>query len=225
MLTKFVATGDIRDISTYMNSTSPPRRAYRLGARAKAAEAAADRTLAAFRTRLRDSWFDEIRLEDVAADAGVSVPTVIRRFGGKEGLLEAAYQQVGHEVLARRAVPPGDTAAAVRGLIDDYEASGDLILRSLAQEDRHPAIRHATDIGRAGHRDWLAEVFAGALADLPQAAARQRLDALVVATDVYVWKLVRRDMRRPPSELKALMEHLIEAALVTPSAARGRSPK
>jgi AcrR family transcriptional regulator len=209
-----------------MNSVPPvpPRRAYRLGARAKAAEAAADRMVAAFCTRLRDSWFDEIRLEDVAADSGVSVQTVIRRFGGKEGLLEAAYEQIGREIRSRRAVPPGDMAKAVRALVDDYEASGDLIIRSLAQEDRHPAIRRAADIGRAGHRGWLAEVFADALAGLPEAAARQRLDALVVATDVYVWKLVRRDMRRPVGELQATMERFIQAALAPPSAPSGDRP-
>jgi AcrR family transcriptional regulator len=199
-----------------MNSTGnpdPPRRAYRLGVRAQAAEAAANRVVAAFRTRLRDSWFDEIRLEDVARDAGVSVQTVIRRFGGKEGLLDAAHQQMGHEILARRSTPRGDVGEAIRLLIDDYEAIGDLLLRALAQEDRYPALRRATDVGRAGHRNWLSEVFAAQLDGLPPEAARQRLDALVVATDVYVWKLLRRDMRRPVSELQAMMEHLVRAAL------------
>jgi AcrR family transcriptional regulator len=209
-----------------MNSTPPPqrRRAYRLGARAEAAEAAAARMVAAFRARLVDSWFDEIRLEDIAREADVSVQTVIRRFGGKEGLLEAVYEQMGGEILNRRSVPSGDTAKAVRALIEDYEASGDVILRALAQEDRHPAIRRATDIGRAGHRGWLAEVFADALDGLPEPQARQRLDALVVATDVYVWKLVRRDMRRSRGELRTLMEHLIAAALQTPPAPDGDHP-
>jgi AcrR family transcriptional regulator len=203
-----------------MNSVPPvpQRRAYRLGARAKAAEAAADRMIEAFRARLSDSWFDEIRLEDIAADAGVSVPTVIRRFGGKEGLLESAYEQMGREIRARRSITPGDAAKAVKVLVEDYEANGDLVIRSLAQEDRHPAVRRAADIGRAGRRAWLAEVFADALAGLPEAAARRRLDALVVATDVYVWKLVRRDMRRPLGELRALMESLVAAALAAPPA-------
>jgi hypothetical protein len=48
---------------------------------------------------------------------------------------------------------------------------------------------------------------------LPPEKARQRLDALVVATDLYVWKLIRRDMRRPIPELQALMERLFHAAL------------
>jgi AcrR family transcriptional regulator len=199
-----------------MNSTShppAPRRAYRLGARAKAAEAAGERILAAFRRRLREDWFDEIRLEDVAREADVSVQTVIRRFGGKEGLLEAAQAQLGREIIASRAVASGDAAQTVRTLIEDYEATGDLVLRILAQEDRYPALRRTADVGRAGHRQWLAEVFAGQLAALPAALGRRRLDALVIATDVYVWKLLRRDMGRPLAEVQAQMEHLVHAAL------------
>ena len=39
------------------------------------------------------------------------------------------------------------------------------------------------------------------------------LAILVVATDLYVWKLVRRDMRRSTAELRTLMENMIQAAL------------
>lgn len=199
-----------------MNSTAElrtPRRPYRQTARAKAAEATADRILEAFAARLRDGWFDEIRLDDVARDAGVAVQTIIRRFGGKEGLLDATVERVRDEVLGRRDVAAGDVAGAIRVLIEDYEALGDLVLRSLAQEDRYPAIRRMTDVGRAEHRAWIAHVFSPWLATLPPDVAQARLDSLVVATDLYVWKLIRRDMARPVAELKALMARLIPAAL------------
>ena len=42
-------------------------------------------------------------------------------------------------------------------------------------------------------------------------------DALVIATDVYVWKLVRRDMGRPTADLAELMRRLIAAALGGPA--------
>lgn len=189
------------------------RRPYRQGARALAAQETADRIVHAFRRRLEAEWFDEIRLDDVARDAEVTVQTVIRRFGGKEGLLEGAVARMEIEIRRRREVPPGDVAAVVEVLIEDYEAVGDLLIRMLAQEARYPAIRRATDFGRSEHRGWLADAFAPILPRLADSPDPAVLDALVVATDVYVWKLVRRDLGRPVAELRRLMQTFIAGAL------------
>jgi AcrR family transcriptional regulator len=199
-----------------MKLTPEPKtasRGYRQTARAATAEANAERIVEAFRHRLARLWFDEIRLEDVAADADVAVQTIIRRFGGKDGLLEAAADSMAVEIMDTRGVPVGDPAAAIRSVIDDYEITGDLILRVLAQEARHAPLHRLAEKGRTEHRAWVAAVFAPWLETLDTEAARQRLDALVVATDLYIWKLVRRDMDRPAAELAALMARLIEAAL------------
>lgn len=196
-----------------MNIDAPARRRYRQTARARMAEETGQRILDAFAERLKSGWFDEIRLEDVAAEAGVTVQTVIRRFGGKDGLLDAAAERLDHEIKTRREVPPGEIAGAVQALLDDYEAVGDLVMRSLAQEDRHPAMRRMTDAGRLYHRSWLLGVFSPWLEGLAVDEARRRADALVVATDLYVWKLLRRDMGRPPTEYRRLVERLITAAL------------
>lgn len=185
------------------------RRSYRQGARAEAAEETARRILDAFLVRLRGGWFEDIRLDDVAADAGVTVQTVIRRFGGKGGLLEAAMTRMGGEIERRRGQSI-DREEIFAALIEDYEAVGDLILRLLAQEERWPAIRAVTDRGRAFHRAWVEQAFARDLA-----AARQRrdlVDALVVATDLYTWKLIRRDMRRSLKAARSAMRRLAEGA-------------
>ncbi|HSV04803.1 MAG TPA: TetR/AcrR family transcriptional regulator [Phenylobacterium sp.] len=189
------------------------KRPYRQTARAAAAEATRERILDAFIDRMRESWFDEIRLEEVARDAQVTVQTVIRRFGGKDGLLEAMHERSDREIRMRRAVRPGDLQGAVRVLTEDYEAIGGLILRLLAQEDRYPAVKRLTDVGRAAHRGWIREVFAPWLQALPAAEAERRLDGLVAAMDLYVWKLVRRDMRRPIAEYQALVRRLVLAVL------------
>lgn len=190
-----------------------PKRPYRQTARAAATEANAQRVVDAFRARLTRLWFDEIRLEDVAQDAGVTVQTVIRRFGGKEGLLEAVVDVIATEIAATRQAAPGDPRHAVRSVVKDYEISGDLVMRVLAQEERHPALRRVTDVGRREHRAWAADVFQPWLKGLSEDAARRRLDALVVATDLYLWKLVRRDMGRPVAELVEIMDRLVDAAL------------
>lgn len=189
------------------------RRPYRQTARAAAAEATAQRIVEAFRRRLERLWFEDIRLEDIAQDAGVTVQTIIRRFGGKEGLLDPTIDAIERDVMSARDAPPGDAVAAVRVVVRDYEADGEVYMRALAQEDRYPAMRRMTDTGRAGHRGWVERVFAPELAGLPHDTARRRLDALVVATDVYVWKLIRRDMGRSVAELEDHMLRLIQAAL------------
>ena len=98
------------------------------------------------------------------------------------------------------------------------------MLRLLAQEDRHGAIRGLCDIGRASHRAWVAALFAPWLNPLPTEGARERLDALVVATDVYVWKLIRVDLERPAAALRTLMRGMIHAALNPPTPQQEMQP-
>jgi AcrR family transcriptional regulator len=195
-----------------MKLTATPR-PYRQTARAASAEATKASILEAFQRRLEGHWFEDIRLEDVARDAGVTVQTVIRLFAGKDGLLVATIDRMADAINRGRGAPGGDVSLMVKRIVEDYEQVGDLVIRLLAQEERHPAIRKVTDLGRREHRAWMSKAFAAALSALPEPEARRRLDALVVATDLYVWKLIRRDMRRPLSELQALMKSMIQAAL------------
>jgi AcrR family transcriptional regulator len=189
------------------------RRPYRQTARALATEQTGARILDAFERRIREDWFDEITLEQVAQDAGVTVQTVIRHFSGKDGLLEAAWRRLDEEVRERRRAPSGDVRSAVRVVVEDYEHIGDLVMRALAQEERHPAFRATNDVGRAHHRGWIEAAFAPWLSGLPREARQRRVDALVAATDIYLWKLVRRDMARPARHVEAVMLDLIRGVI------------
>jgi hypothetical protein len=51
-----------------------------------------------------------------------------------------------------------------------------------------------TDAGRAWHRAWVERTFAPQLARSRGHARERRLVALVVATDILVWKLLRREI-------------------------------
>jgi AcrR family transcriptional regulator len=153
---------------------------------------------------------EQISLDEVATRAAVSVQTVIRRFGGKDGLFAAAVQRETERVRRQRdEAPVGDVAGAVRVLMDHYEAMGDRVLRLLADEERVSGLREIVAGGRASHREWCARVFAPALVGLAGAERRRRLAQLVAVCDVYTWKLLRRDARlgRPQTEL-ALVELL-----------------
>jgi AcrR family transcriptional regulator len=186
-------------------STNPRPRPYEQTLRAQAAEATAQRILDAFIALLMQHWFDEITLDRVALDAGVTVQTVVRRFGGKDGLLAAAAPVLGNQIHARRAAPaPGDDRP-LKNLVNDYEQIGDPILRMLALEPRHPALKTLLDFGRSEHRAWVAAAFAATLDPLTPALREKTLDQLVIATDVYTWKLLRRDMHRSlPATLTAM---------------------
>lgn len=153
---------------------------------------------------------DEISLDEVARRAGVTVQTVIRRFGGREGLFAAAAERETRRVAAQRALAPvGDVAAAVRVLVEHYEALGDRVLLMLAEEVNNPRLREITDRGRQMHRDWCERVFQPALLQLRGATRKRRLAQLVAVCDVYAWMLLRHTagLSRGQTEL-ALVELL-----------------
>lgn len=154
-----------------------------------------------------------MKLEDVAADAGVTVQTVVRKFGSKMGLLEVAHKHMGESVAMRRVADPGDLDGAINALTHDYEEAGPLVLRLLDQEQMHPVLKPSLDVGRRRHREWLKETFADHLKKLTPARREAMLDALVVAADIYVWRLVRIDMGRSIAAYKQIVRQMILAAL------------
>jgi AcrR family transcriptional regulator len=172
-------------------------------ARAEAAAATGERIMAAAWRLFSERPYEDVRLADVAADAAVTVQTLHSRFGAKDALFVATWAWVMAPEGARRdRAPVGDVRAAVRILYDSYELEGDAGLRLMAQEERIPAVRKMTEAGRAWHRGWVERTFAPLLAGLSGAARERRLVALIVATDLLVWKLLRRDMGlgRPTAE-------------------------
>ena len=201
-----------------MKTDSQQPRAYRQSARAKTAEETGTRILEAFIRAVQEGWFEEVRLEDIANEAEVTVQTVIRRFGGKEGLLEAATAKLEVDIFDQRGRPVGDIPAALSAIIREYETMGDLVLRMLAQEDRYPAIRKVTEQGRRDHRAWVGEVFAPWLDALEATARQDAHDRLVIALDVYVWKLMRIDMKRSTKTWRETMLAMVAGALkLTPA--------
>ena len=189
------------------------RRGYAQTTRAQSTEDTARRIVDAFVARLMNQWFDEITLDSIAEDAGVTVQTVVRRFGSKEELLGAAVKILSSQINAQRAMPSGDLGVMVNKLFEDYERTGDAVIRLLALEARHPAIKPVTDLGRGEHRRWLANVMVDSLERLDASARQRALDVFVILTDVYAWKLLRRDMARSISASVATMKFMIEASM------------
>jgi AcrR family transcriptional regulator len=154
--------------------------------------------------------YEQVSLEDVATHAGVTVQTVLRRFGSKEGLVAAAAEIGLEQVRVQRNLAPiGDVAGAVHNLVDHYEEWGDRVVRMLAQEEQVPAFGKVAEAGRDLHRHWVERTFAPWLRAPPAVRAR-RLAQLIAVTDVQVWKLLRRDQCLPRSATETVLVELVQ---------------
>ena len=185
-------------------------RAYQMEARADAVEQTRENILrATYDLWLEQHEWDDVSLEQIAERAGVSKQTVIRQFGSKDKLAYATvdWQRLVEE--AGRIVEPGNVAGAVDVLIERYEKMGDANVRALALEQRIPAIRYLLEQGRASHRAWVERVFRGFLPKRKGAARRRRVMAFYAATEVMIWKLLRRDFQLSRKDTRAVFLALV----------------
>ena len=186
-------------------------RKYDMGTRQRAKTATRDAILqAAIDTFMAERSF-AITLPAVAERAEVTVKTVLRHFGNREALIDEAWSHGWDDVMAERTAPLDDADAALRVLIAHYERRGEMVLTMLADEN-DPRARQMTDAGRLAHREWVEEVFAGRLPEGIDARCRL-IDVLVVATDVYAWKLMRLDRGLSVDDVHDRMCLMTEALL------------
>lgn len=164
-----------------------------MAARAEAAAATGERILDAVTELFWERPTDQIVLSEVARRAGVTVQTVIRRFGNRDELLGAAAARQFARTVGERRTPADDPATAVDVLLDHYEAQGRGVLRLLAAEESSPALARFADRGRRLHVDWCEHAFGSALAGLDGDDRARRLAQVVAVCDVYTWKLLRLD--------------------------------
>ena len=172
--------------------------------RAAAAEATRERILAAAADAFLEHWYDDVTIASVAERAGVSGQTVINHFGGKEQLAAAAHARIGERIVSLRYTPePGDVTGAIDALVEDYETTGDAVVRMLALEEKVPSLAPLLAIGRESHRQWVETMF----------GAPELVPELVVATDVYTWKLLRRDQGLSRDQTVASILKIVQALL------------
>lgn len=189
-------------------------RAYEMNVRAEAVAATGSRVLAAARERFAARPYDEVKLDDIASDAGVTVQTVLRRFGSKEGVVRAISEQAQVAIVAGRdQAPVGDVSGAVSNLVGHYEQVGAEVLHLLRQELRVPVFAEITANGRTYHHQWVNRVFAPWL-DQRSGTNRQRLQGQLIAVcDVYTWHLLRQQCELSPRSTEQSICELIEGVL------------
>jgi AcrR family transcriptional regulator len=196
-----------------MNDDDRPRappRPYRMSARAEAARATENRVLDAAVELFTDEPYDDVSLDAIAARADVAKRTVLRRFESKEGLFVAAMDRAALEEMRKRdEAPVGDVPGAVANVVAHYERCGVNRLRMLAQEDRIAVVADNVAMGRRFHWQWVERTFAPLLAGLSPPERKRRTAALVAVTDVYTWKLLRRDLGLSRAETERVLIEMI----------------
>jgi AcrR family transcriptional regulator len=188
-------------------------RTYGMTARAEGAGATRERIVRCALELLFEQWFEDVTLTAIARAAGVSHQTVLNHFASKEGVLLAAAEVLSAETHAARGrARPGDVKGAVRILVGEYERFGDANARWAAASERLGSLAPLLEEARAGHQTWLGHVFGSRL---PVASARRRraINALHAATDVYTWKLLRRDLGLTRAETERTMVGLATGVL------------
>lgn len=189
---------------------APRARSYRMAARAASTQATADRVLEVALELFTDHPYEDVALADVANRAGVTQRTVLRRFGTKEALFFAANERAGRdEMRARHEIAVGDIAGAVAAVVASYERFGANRLRVLAQEDRLPIIAEDAATGRRMHHRWVKRTFAPLIDACPRAERRRRVAALIALTDVYTWKVLRRDAGLSEADCRKVLIQLV----------------
>jgi AcrR family transcriptional regulator len=180
-------------------------------ARAAAVEEATERILDAAE---RLYWRDPARpvtLAAVAAEADVSVHSIIRRFGGQDGLVEAAVARSMQRVTAQRnEADPSDLEAVVGALVEHYEQMGDRVLRMLVAEQTVPSVKQLADRGRELHVEWCERMFVSALASRRGADRKRLLAQLVAICDFYTWLLLRRQRGLSRRETERALVEMLE---------------
>lgn len=197
-----------------MSATNP--RPYRQVARAQARQRTRETLLDAADEEISAGRWARASLETIAERAGVTKQTALRHFGSKDGLLEAAVRRTSEIVRYERAqAPVNDLPGAVHNLIVHYERWGKVVLRVLAEEHRSSLVRKMTDHGREVHYEWVEHTFEPRLAERDEPARGMLRAQLVTLCDVYVWKLLRQDMRLSASETEAALTEMLEALLAS----------
>lgn len=200
-----------------MKSKTP--RPYRMTARAEAAEQTGERIVDAMLSRFASTPYDRIRLEDIAADAEVTVQTVVRRFGSKHGLLAATVEREFARLAGDRAAAMGDgPESTLHSLVAYYEHHGVLILKLYAEAHQAPGVPELAERGRTFHVQWCREAFADALGTgLDKRTRDRRLAQVVAVCDATTWRILRQDGGLSPAQTERALLELLLPLLATDS--------
>lgn len=192
-------------------------RVYTQTARAAATEETGRRIIDAMLERFARLPYDQVRLDDVATEAGVTVQTVLRRFDNKAGLMRATVERELTRIVESRETASGDDAVAVIGaLVTHYETYGALILKVYAEAGMIDGLSQVVAGGRAYHLAWCRQTFAPHLDPAHDTTTRERrLAQVTAACDATTWRILRLDSGLDVEATRLAITELVVPLLVT----------
>lgn len=168
--------------------------------------------LAAAHTIITKCGIDALSMDRVAAEAGVGVGTVYRRFGDRAGLAyalldeeERQFQEAflfGPPPLGPGAPPAARIRAFLRTYVDRLEGEADL--HAIA-ETRSPTARH----GSGAYRTARAHLTALLTQVVGDADATYLADALLAATGAGLFIYQRRELGYSADRITAGLDHVV----------------
>jgi hypothetical protein len=131
--------------------------------------------------------------------------------GTREGCLNAVADHVYERIDKQRGqIKSGDIDSAISDLLGHYKSESTLILNLLEQANKGESFaKKAAEGGRIYHRNWIVHTFG----PLIKNKHNETIDALVAATDIYIYKLLRLDMGRSIKATGAVIKRLVRGVL------------
>ena len=189
-------------------------RTYDMSTRSRKAAQTTETIIAATERLLTEKPLEEVSLNAIAGESGVTVQTVLRHMESREGCIVAVAERVSSRVQNQRgSSETGNITDAIEKLITHYEQEGKLVLNLLAQQHSGESFAsNFTSEGRSYHRQWVERCFAPHITK----NYSELIDTLVVATDIYTWKLLRLDLGRPLHTTKTIITNMVKKILEIP---------
>jgi AcrR family transcriptional regulator len=193
---------------------SKTTRKYEMGVRAKAAEMTSEAIIRVVGELWIKYSIHKITLEMIAQKSGVTVKTILRKYGSKEGLFEAAIRNDTAGIQdVREEAQAGNIVQVISTLMKEYEYAGLAVIRTLAIENDLPVAVKILRKGRALHKEWCERIFARYLPASNDKEYQIMVGAFYAATDVYKWKLLRKDLGYSKEETETIFLKTIQGII------------